>query len=117
MNCRGPRVAIYDEDGHTRVPELIALSEEIAVFRARSPKERPQAARELRSEISRLQAEGYHFFRRGCGQDLAEIIARVPEDGNEYLIQCPRCGTQHPIEKIPIAALPAPAPLPTEPTE
>jgi hypothetical protein len=31
-------------------------------------------------------------IRAGCGADLSSLIHAVPDDGQDYVVECPSCG-------------------------
>lgn len=39
--------------------------------------------------------------RESCGLDLTVIIDTLPADGEEYVYQCPNCGIDHSVRKVP----------------
>jgi hypothetical protein len=42
-----------------------------------------------------------HRKRKGCGQNLTDLIAKIPADGNEHKLKCPKCGNIAKVEKTP----------------
>ena len=38
-----------------------------------------------------LQDKEY-LGRKGCGQDLTQLIDDIPSDGKNYDVTCPKCG-------------------------
>lgn len=36
-----------------------------------------------------------------CGNDLTALIAAVPEDANDHLVKCPRCGNVSIVCRVP----------------
>lgn len=52
--------------------------------------------------------ESVHFYemrsaRKGCGEDLTRLINEVPEDGKDYTVTCPVCGTESRVMRTPPA--------------
>lgn len=60
---------------------------------------------ELEDELADLDgmADDHILGRRGCGHDLTEQIAAIPEDGEVYEYRCPACGNTGTVRKaVPV---------------
>ncbi len=60
----------------------------------------------LDAELAELDGlpDDHSFARRGCGCDLTEQIAAIPEDGEVYEYRCPRCGNTGTVRKaVPVS--------------
>lgn len=44
--------------------------------------------------ISRSDARKFVIEAVGCGADITELLAEVPEDGSENIVTCPGCKTE-----------------------
>lgn len=42
-----------------------------------------------------------HKKRKGCGADLAKLIAQIPQDGKDHDLKCPRCGNVSRVMRTP----------------
>jgi len=40
-------------------------------------------------------------IREGCGFDMTEVIAAIPDDGDVYEYECPECGNTGTVRKTP----------------
>lgn len=72
---------------------------------------------EARAAVTAALAEGEEQrarfldenFRSICGASLDEVIAEIPEDGEEHAVACPKCGLSITVRRVP---MPAPADAP-----
>ncbi len=61
---------------------------------------------ELDRELAELDGlpDDHVLGRRGCGHDLSEQIAAIPDDGEVYEYRCPACGNTGTVRKaVPVS--------------
>lgn len=93
MRCKGPRVFGRDKKAKLK-KELSALQarHDNTVEAYRSPIIKKMADKNLELDALDDIDDDHCVGRAGCGYDMTQQLAAIPDDGEVYEYECPACG-------------------------
>ena len=91
----------YTCQGPLRTPEEMKEAQDEVVASARRAALN-HAVFEAEKKGDKFDEESFEFdeevpsvpYRKGCGEDLTEVIEALPVDDREHVYKCPRCGNK-----------------------
>lgn len=102
FRCRGKRVFVKEkrEDLNKKLSELKETAKG-KKGEALTPLIAKRKEIERHIEALADKHDSLYLGRGGCGHDLSEQINAIPNDGEEYTYQCPKCGNAGTARKAP----------------
>lgn len=102
--CKGPRftkeeVAAARAAQAERLKTLVARLEDPKQLSAAQGEQYIIEAKRIHEQLAKPPA--LLDLRHGCAEDMTPHIEAIPEDGTNYLVPCPKCGTVTEVNRKP----------------